>query len=99
VHSIKRNLWKESLEDWLEEAQAHGEWEFPREGKEVYTGVTCKERDGKPYRVVFEATQRTTAADGQKLLVPEIEVNMWWMSLKLPAEQVIALYRAHGTSE
>jgi hypothetical protein len=37
---IKRNLRKESLEDWLEEAQAHGDWEFPREGKEV-----CHERD------------------------------------------------------
>jgi hypothetical protein len=96
---IKRNLRKESLEDWLEEAQAHGDWEFPREGKEVYTGVTWKERDGKLYRVVFEVTQRTIKADGQKLLVPEIEVNTWWTSLKLPAKEVIALYHAHGTSE
>jgi hypothetical protein len=96
---IKRNLRKESLEDWLEEAQAHGEWEFPREGKEVYTGVTWKERDGKPCRVVFEVIQRTIKADGQRLLVPQIEVNTWWTSLKLPAKEVIALYHAHGTSE
>jgi hypothetical protein len=96
---IKRNLRKESLEDWLEEAQAHGDWEFPREGKEVYTGVTWKERDGKLYRVVFEVTQRTIRADGQQLLLPEIEVNTWWTSLKLPAKEVIALYHAHGTSE
>jgi hypothetical protein len=96
---IKRNLRKESLEDWLEEAQCHGDGEFPREGKEVYTGVTWKERGGKLYRVVFEVIQRTIRADGQKLLVPEIEANTWWTSLKLSAAEVIALYHAHGTSE
>ena len=96
---IKRNLRKESLEDWLEEAQAHGEWEFPREGKEVYTGETWRERDGKLYRVVFEVIYRTIAADGQKLLVPDIEANTWWTSLKLSPKEVIALYHAHGTSE
>ena len=53
---IKRNLRQESLEDWLEEAQCHGDCEEPREGKEVWTGETWKERDGKLYRVVFEVT-------------------------------------------
>jgi hypothetical protein len=96
---IKRNLRKESLEEWVEEAQALGEWEFPREGKEVYTGVTWRERDGKLYRVVFQVTYRTIAADGQRLLLPEIEVETWWTSLKLSAKRVIALYHAHGTSE
>ena len=96
---IKRNLRKESLEDWLEEAQVHGDWEFPREGKEVYTGETWREREGKLYRVVFEVTQRTTTADGQKLLIPEIEAATFWTSLKLPAKQVVELYHQHGTSE
>jgi hypothetical protein len=96
---IKRNLRQESWEDWLEEAQAHGDWEFPREGKEVYTGETWKERGGKLYRVVFEVTRRTTTADGQKLLIPEIEVATFWTSLKLPAKKVIELYHQHGTSE
>lgn len=96
---IKRNLRRESLEDWLEEAQAHGEWEEPREGKEVYTGETWREREGKEYRVVFEVIRRTIAADGQKLLVPEIEVATFWTSLKLAAKKVIELYHQHGTSE
>jgi len=96
---IKRNLRRESLEDWLEEAEAYGDCEEPREGKEVWTGWTWKERDGKAYRVVFEVTRRTSKADGQKLLVPEIEVNTWWTSLRLAAKEVIALYHAHGTSE
>jgi hypothetical protein len=96
---IKRNLRKESLDDWLVEAQAFGECETPREGKEVYIGETWKEREGKMYRVVFEVTYRTIAADGQKLLVPDIDVNTWWTSLKLSPQEVIALYHAHGTSE
>jgi hypothetical protein len=96
---IKRNLRKESLEDWLEEAQCHGECEEPRAGKEVWTGKTWRERDGKLYRVVFEVIQRTIKADGQKLLLPEIEANTWWTSLKFSAQEQIALYHAHGTSE
>lgn len=96
---IKRNLRKESLENWLEEAQAHGDWEFPREGKEVYTGQTWRQREGKLWRVVFEVTYRMIDARRQRLLVPEIDVNTWWTSLKLPAKEVIALYHAHGTSE
>jgi len=96
---IKRNLRQESLEDWLEEAQAFGECEEPREGKEVYTGETWREREGKLYRVVFEVTYRTIDKKGQRLLLPQIEVNTWWTSLRLPAKEVIALYHAHGTSE
>jgi hypothetical protein len=96
---IKRNLRKESLVDWLEEAQAHGECEEPREGKQVWTGTTWKERDGKLYRVVFEVIERTITAEGQRLLVPEIEAATFWTSLKLPAKQVIELYHQHGTSE
>jgi hypothetical protein len=96
---IKRNLRKESLEDWLEEAQAHGDCEEPREGKQVWTGTTWKERGGKLYRVVFEVIERTITAEGQRLLVPEIEAATFWTSLKLPAKQVIELYHQHGTSE
>jgi hypothetical protein len=96
---IKRNLRQESEAEWLEEAQCHGDCETPREGKDVWTGETWKEREGKLYRVVFEVIQRTIAADGQRLLVPEIEITTFWTSLKLPAKQVIELYHQHGTSE
>jgi hypothetical protein len=96
---IKRNLRRESEADWLEEAQCHGDCEEPREGKKVWTGDTWKERDGKLYRVVFEVIERTSTADGQLLLVPEIEVATWWTSLKLPPKVVIELYHQHGTSE
>jgi hypothetical protein len=96
---IKRNLRRESEADWLEEAQCHGDCEEPRPGKEVWTGETWKERDGKLYRVIFEVTERTITADGQRLLVPDIEIATWWTSLKLPPKVVIELYHQHGTSE
>jgi len=96
---IKRNLRRESEEDWLEEAQALGTWEEPRVGKEIYTGTTWRKRDGKLYRVVFEVIQRTITADGQRLLVPEIEISTWWTSLRLSPKKVIELYHQHGTSE
>ncbi len=96
---IRRNLRRESEADWLEEAQCHGEWETPREGKEVYTGETWRERDGKLQRVVFEVIQRTITADGQRLLVPDVEIATWWTSLRLSPKKVIELYHQHGTSE
>ncbi|RKY05840.1 MAG: IS1380 family transposase, partial [Planctomycetota bacterium] len=96
---IKRNIRKESVDEWLLDAQCFGKWTFPREGKEVYTGYTHRERNDNLYRVVFEVTKRTSTADGQLLLIPELEIATYWTSLKLPAEQVIELYHQHGTSE
>ena len=59
---IKRNLRQESEAGWLEEAQCHGDCETPREGKDVWTGETWREREGKLYRVVFEVIERTITA-------------------------------------
>lgn len=96
---IKRNLRKEKLEDWLIEAQAFGEYSEPREGKTVYTGSIHRELGGRMWRVVFKVTERTIDAKGQAFLVPEVEVDTYWTSLKIAPEDVIALYEAHGTSE
>jgi Transposase DDE domain group 1 len=99
---IKRNLRKESVEEWLLDARSYGEWRIPREGKTVYVGETIRERDGKHMRVVFEVIERTITREGQVLLVPEIEVETWWVSLGRRAatpDDVIALYHGHGTSE
>jgi hypothetical protein len=49
--------------------------------------------------VVFKVTERTTDANGQKFVIPELEVDTYWTSLKIAPEEVIALYEAHGTSE
>jgi hypothetical protein len=99
---IKRNLRKESIDEWLLDAQAFGDWRTPREGKAVYVGETIREREGKHMRVVFEVIERTVTREGQVLLVPEIEVNTWWTSLgcrTATPDQVIEIYKNHGTSE
>jgi hypothetical protein len=63
------------------------------------TGETHLNCAGRLERVVFEVTERKTTADGQVLLFPDVEVRTWWTSLKLDAEEVIALYHQHATSE
>ena len=62
-------------------------------------GRNLERAEGKLYRVVFEVIERTIAADGQRLLTPEIEAATFWTSLKLPPKTVLELYRQHGTSE
>ena len=99
---IKRNLRRENVDEWLEIVAAHGTSEQPREGKTVWRGDHWMAREGRTYRVVFEATERTIDKHGQALLVPEVEIDTWWTSLpptKVSAEQVIELYHQHGTSE
>lgn len=99
---IKRNLRKESLVEWFEEACAHGVSVDCQPGKEVWIGDAWRERDGKLERVVVEAMRRTTTPDGQALLIPELEINTFWTSLKpskVTAQQVVELYHDHGTSE
>jgi len=90
---IKRNLRKESLEEWLKIAKEKGMCCLERPGKDVYLGSL--ERNG--VRVVFKVIERTIRADGH--LFPEIEVETWWTSLDFPASVIVELYEAHGTSE
>ena len=43
--------------------------------------------------------ERSITANGQILLVPDIEVQTWWTSLNIDEKDVIELYKAHGTCE
>lgn len=103
---IKRNLRSEKLESWSEIAQGNKEkgiglYAEPRDGKKVYTGSVYRKIDGveNEVRIVYQIIERTIRADGQMLLFPELEVQTWWTSLELGEEDVINLYKAHGTSE
>ena len=85
---IKRNLRKESKEGWLKmEKENSGDITHPRNGKDVYIGsdwkeVTYKAEDGTEkhatIRMGYEIIERTVDKHGQFLLVPDIEVNIWW---------------------
>lgn len=98
---IKRNLRRETPEEWLEIARECGEMQEPRPGKQVWMGERYIERPGieDPLRMVFCVTLRTMEADGQALLIPKIEVETYWTSLSDDVATVVELYRAHGTSE
>lgn len=97
---IKRNLRKESLQDWLAIAREHGKKMASREGKTVWLGETYRTLDGfaEPLRIVFEVTERLTKK-GQCLLVPEVEVDTYWTSLADDPYHVTLLYHDHGTCE
>ena len=98
---IKRNLRKESKEEWLRIAMKCGELEEPRQGKEVWRGEHHVRKTGidDALRIVFCVTRRTMEANGQALLVPKVEVETYWTSLDADVARVIELYHAHGTSE
>ena len=101
---IKRNLRKESREQWLSLARRVGESKTPREGKTVFTGEASHikvagREDLAPIFAVFEVTERTVDKYGQELLIPDIEVNTFWTILPDKAQTVIGLYHSHGTSE
>jgi len=87
---IKRNLRRETSEEWLEITRECGQME------ERYI-----ERPGieEPLRLAFCVTVRTMEADGQALLIPRVEVQTYWTSLSDDVVTVVGLYRAHGTSE
>jgi hypothetical protein len=98
---IKRNLRGESVEDWLETAQKYGKVvPNSRQGKTVYIGSVLRDRGLEhPIRIVFKVTERTMCANGQLLMIPDIDVQTWWTSLECSEDDVIRLYREHATCE
>ncbi|MCD8235224.1 MAG: IS1380 family transposase [Prevotellaceae bacterium] len=106
---IKRNLRKESREDWLDLAKSCcKDVTNPRDGKTIYIGSTWKEvqytaESGESksitVRIVYEIIERTIDKNGQYLFPADIEVNTWWMNLPLTDRETIELYHAHGECE
>ena len=98
---IKRNLRKESTEEWLGIAQDFGTAHEVRPGKVEYIGSFLVSHDklDDPIRLVFRVIERTIDKKGQHLLVADIEVETYWTSLEISPLKIIDLYHAHGTSE
>lgn len=88
---------------WLKKAEDLECWEETRPGKFVsrFSVVEEQKHEGKAYRFrrVMEVTERQIDRHGQKLLLPDVEVEGWWTSLEYLEEDVITLYNDHGTSE
>ena len=106
---IKRNLRRESKQEWFEKAKKYcPNVTSPREGKTVYTGSDWKEvfyqtEDGTEktatIRVGYEITERTIDRYGQYFLPADIEVETWWENTGMAEEEVISHYHAHGECE
>ena len=106
---VKRNPRKESKEAWLNELRGCcKDIRHPREGKVVYVGSTWKtvsyktesgESKSIDMRIVYEITERTIDKHGQVLMIPDIELNMFWTNLGWTDNEVIASYHAHGECE
>ena len=103
---IKRNLRRESTDDWFEMAKQYFQnINSPRDGKTVYIGSDWKTVTSKQFnkeftlRTGYEITERTIDKYGQFNLVPDVEVETWWTNLGDPDEEIIRLYHAHGECE
>jgi hypothetical protein len=105
---LKWNPRRQSQTDWYQQAFTKGQISEPRQGKRVAL-MSVREKhnwtdeDGVKQsltcRLIVRVIERTIDKKGQHLLVPDIELEGWWTSLKLSEEKVIALYKDHGTSE
>ncbi|MDQ6419089.1 IS1380 family transposase [Paenibacillus sp. LHD-117] len=98
---IKVNLRGASKEGWLRIAEDKGIACEQRPGKTEYIGFIAFPQKGfdRNLRQVFQVFVRTIDRDGQLLLFPDVEVNVYWTSLTCSPWRVIELYRDHGTSE
>ena len=85
------------------DADAATAWTHPRVGKREAWLVEPHTRKFAGTKVamrrVIHLIERTIDRHGQILLMPELEIEGWLTSLELPAEQIVALYQAHGTHE
>jgi len=103
---IKWNPRQERAEEWMADAERLGDeavWESPREGKRVVTfSYYHPETDGGVFRFdrrVMRIVERTIDKHGQRLVLPEYDMEGWWTSLLYADADIIALYADHATSE
>lgn len=99
----KWNPRKQDKAAWVEQAEAANAFVETRPGKRVGLLSLAVERawqKGKrSFRLIVQVTERSIDKKGQRLLMPSIELEGWWTTLTVAAEEVIALYKHHGAHE
>jgi hypothetical protein len=99
----KWNPRKQDKAGWVAKAEAGHGFVETRPGKRVAVLSDPVERawqkHKRTFRLIVRIIERTIDRKGQHLLIPDIELEGWWTSLALPDEQVIDLYKHHGTHE
>ena len=103
---IKWNPRRQDLGAWLAGAERLAIWTVPREGKRVgiFSEVVVEVFNGaqRYFRRVIRVTERTIDKKGLLLLVPEIVLEGWWISLwttDCSNQPVIDIYQDHATPE
>ena len=99
----------ENKEDWLARVKdCCNDIHHPRDGKTVYVGSSWKEAsymtgNGEEksicMRIVYEVIECTIDKYGHFLLIPDIEVSIFWTYLGNSDDGIIDLYHAHGEME
>ena len=99
----KWNPRKQDKAAWVERAEAANAFVETCPGKRVGLLSLAVERawqKGKrSFRLIVQVTERSIDKKGQRLLMPSIELEGWWTTLTVAAEEVIALYKHHGAHE
>lgn len=100
---IKRNLRSDCKEQYLAIARRAGVKVTTRDGKNVYRCILSHRKvaglEHLPIFMIVEVTERLTDANGEELLIPDVEVSTWWTNLPENEAVCIELYRDHATSE
>ena len=86
------------------DAEPGTQWQKPRQGKRVAVWEEVIQIEGtrRPLCRVLRLVERDIDRRGQQLIVPEIELQGWTISLppeQFTADKIIALYADHGTHE
>jgi hypothetical protein len=99
----KWNPRKQDKAGWVEQAEAAKALVEVRPGKRSGLLDLQVERafakTRRTLRLVVRVTERRIDKKGQHLLVPQIELEGWWTSLAVAPQEVIELYKHHGTHE
>ena len=102
---VKWNPRKQDLPALWKTVSEHGTLtEDPkRPGKKtaLFEEVLPVTHEGQTLQVrrIVRMVERTLDRKGQPLLLAEYELDGWWTSLELGADEVIRLYNDHGTAE
>jgi hypothetical protein len=88
---------------WVGRAEAAGAFQEIRPGKRVallsLEVVRAWGKAKRPFRLIAKVVERTIDKKGQRLLVPDVELEGWWTTLAVDATAVVELYKHHGMHE
>jgi len=100
---VKRNPRREDALQLLDSVRSFEDPESPRPGKTIYRGIRSDKKPAgmKDFNgfLVVEGVERTILANGQRLLIPSVELDSWWTNLPFSVKECVKLYHEHGTSE